>query len=161
MRMPTAYESFTPRMPASSPATRTCVPGRLPFRTHLLAGGSRLRDRLGRSASHRCSRRYSFSSPPGGSANQLVLSTYYSHHEADLVATLSGCGRLRRAPPTRARSLPRDPSPCDPPQISRQVFSTPRVHNSWTAANSISVTSTSPHSIRSSSAGHTARLSAA
>ena len=74
---------------------------------------------------------YTYSSPPGSNdPPQLVLGTYYSPHRGqNLVASLSGWidphGHARLA----ARSLPRDPVTLGPAQVSRLVFSTPRVSN--------------------------------
>ena len=71
---------------------------------------------------------YKFSPPPGQTTPRLVLATNYSPRRGqNLVASLDGWvderGRARLA----ARSLPRDPVTLGPAQISRLVFSTPRV----------------------------------
>jgi uncharacterized membrane protein (UPF0182 family) len=71
---------------------------------------------------------YSYSAPPGQSGNRLVLSTYYSPRSGqNLVATLHGWIDSDGRPQLSAMSLPRDPVTLGPAQISRQVFSTPRV----------------------------------
>ena len=71
---------------------------------------------------------YKLSPPPGQATPRLVLSTNYSPHRGqNLVASLNGWiddrGRARLA----SRILPRDPITLGPAQVSRLVFSTPRV----------------------------------
>jgi uncharacterized protein len=73
---------------------------------------------------------YSFSSPPGRSGSRLVMSTYYSPRSGqNLVATMHGWIDSNGRPQLGATSLPRDPVTLGPAQVSRQVFSTPRVSN--------------------------------
>jgi uncharacterized membrane protein (UPF0182 family) len=71
---------------------------------------------------------YTFASPPGQTTKRLLLATYYVPRSGqNLVASLSGWidenGRARLA----ARSLPRSPIILGPAQMSRLIFSTPRV----------------------------------
>jgi uncharacterized membrane protein (UPF0182 family) len=71
---------------------------------------------------------YKFSPPPGRQGPRLVLSAFYSPRRGEnLVAALEGWvgadGRARLG----ARVLPRAPVTLGPAQVSRLVFSTPRV----------------------------------
>jgi uncharacterized protein len=73
---------------------------------------------------------YTFSRPPGRVGPRLVLSTYYTPQRAqNLVATLSGWIDDNGQARLTARSLPRDEVTLGPAQMSRLVFSTPRVTN--------------------------------
>jgi uncharacterized protein len=73
---------------------------------------------------------YTFSSPPGGEAPRLTLSTYYVPRQGqNLVATLTGWIDGQGRPRLTTVSLPRDPVTLGPAQVSRLVFATPRVSN--------------------------------
>ncbi len=79
---------------------------------------------------HRLLPGYKYSAPPGEEGPQIVRSTYYSPRRGqNLVASLEGWvderGRARLA----SQALPRDPITLGPAQVSRLVFSTPRVRN--------------------------------
>ena len=71
---------------------------------------------------------YKLSPPPGQATPRLVLSTNYSPRRGqNLVASLSGWMDDRGRAHLAARILPRDPITLGPAQVSRLVFSTPRV----------------------------------
>jgi uncharacterized protein len=79
---------------------------------------------------HRMLPGYKFSPPPGQTRPQVVLSTYYSPRRGqNLVASLEGWVDEQGGAQLAARLLPRDPITLGPAQVSRLVFSTPRVQN--------------------------------
>ena len=73
---------------------------------------------------------YKLSAPPGQTRPRLVLSTNYSPRRGqNLVASLDGWVDERGRAHLASRILPRDPITLGPAQVSRLVFSTPRVSN--------------------------------
>jgi uncharacterized membrane protein (UPF0182 family) len=71
---------------------------------------------------------YKLSPPPGQATPRLVLSTNYSPRRGqNLVASLDGWVDDRGRAHLASRSLPGDPITLGPAQVSRLVFSTPRV----------------------------------
>jgi uncharacterized membrane protein (UPF0182 family) len=73
---------------------------------------------------------YKFSPPPGQRRPRLVLSSNYSPRRGqNLVASLDGWVDERGRAHLASRILPPDPITLGPAQISRLVFSTPRVSN--------------------------------
>ena len=71
---------------------------------------------------------YKLSPPPGQTRPQLVLSTNYSPRRGqNLVASLDGWVDDRGQAHLASRTLPGDPITLGPAQVSRLVFSTPRV----------------------------------
>ncbi len=71
---------------------------------------------------------YKLSPPPGQPEPRLVLSTNYSPRRGqNLVASLDGWVDDRGRAHLASRSLPSDPITLGPAQVSRLVFSTPRV----------------------------------
>jgi len=71
---------------------------------------------------------YKFSPPPGQTTPRLVLATNYSPRRGQsLVASLDGWVDDRGHAHLGSRILPRDPITLGPAQVSRLVFSTPRV----------------------------------
>jgi uncharacterized protein len=79
---------------------------------------------------HRMLPGYKFAPPPGSTTPQVVLSTYYSPRRGqNLVASLDGWVDEDGGVHLAARLLPRDPITLGPAQVSRLVFSTPRVQN--------------------------------
>jgi uncharacterized protein len=77
---------------------------------------------------HRMLPGYKFAPPPGQTTPRLLLSTYYSPRRGqNLVASLEGWVDEHGGAHLAARVLPRDPITLGPAQVSRLVFSTPRV----------------------------------
>jgi uncharacterized protein len=77
---------------------------------------------------HRMLPGYKFAPPPGQTTPQLLISTYYSPRRGqNLVASLEGWVDEHGGAHLAARLLPRDPITLGPAQVSRLVFSTPRV----------------------------------
>jgi excisionase family DNA binding protein len=71
---------------------------------------------------------YKFAPPPGRTGPRVLLSTFYSPSRGqNLIASLEGWVDARGRPRLGARLLPRDPIRLGPAQVSRLVFSTPRV----------------------------------
>jgi hypothetical protein len=79
---------------------------------------------------HRLDPGYKYSAPPGQEGPQIVRSTYYSPRRGqNLVASLEGWVDERGGVHLASQALPRDPITLGPAQVSRLVFSTPRVRN--------------------------------
>jgi uncharacterized membrane protein (UPF0182 family) len=127
----TAYERFhTTRPDRFASEADVWSPPDEPCR--LARGGRRRRlRRVGRrrSASHDAARVQVLASA-GRTRPALLLETYYSPRRGqNLVGTLSGWIDERGRSHLAARSLPRDTVTLGPAQVSRLVFSTPRVSN--------------------------------
>jgi excisionase family DNA binding protein len=79
---------------------------------------------------HRLDPGYKYSAPLGQERPQIVRSTYYSPRRGqNLVASLEGWVDERGRPHLASQALARDPITLGPAQVSRLVFSTPRVRN--------------------------------
>ena len=73
---------------------------------------------------------YFLAAPPGAARSRLILRTYYTPQSGqNLVGTLSGWVDQNGQEHLSAQNLLRDPITLGPAQMSRFVFSTPRVRN--------------------------------